>query len=350
MERSVRTVLTTGGAGYVGSHAVAALLDAGYRVIVVDNCSNVENCDGSKPACLSALERLSGCPVTFYNADLTNREALDNIFRQHPIDSVIHFAALKAVGESVERPLDYYRNNVCGTIQLLEVMRDHGVHELVFSSSAMVYGTPQYLPLDERHPVGRGCTNPYGKSKYFVEEVLQDLARSEPGRWRFAILRYFNPVGAHPSAVIGENPKGTPNNLVPYVSKVAAGELPELSVYGDDYDTTDGTGVRDYVHVVDLADGHLAALQKLEDGSIDGARVYNLGTGRGHTVLQLVSTFEEVSGRKIPYKIVERRPGDVATLVADVQRAEKELGWKATRGLREMCEDTWRWASRFGSA
>jgi len=327
----------------VGSHTIAVLLDSGYQVVVIDNYANIAR-DGEeeKPACLTVLEKLTGATITFYAADLRDKESLLEVFRKHKFDCVVHLASLKAVGESVSIPLEYYKNNIGGTINLLEAMREFGVKKMVFSSSATVYGQPEYLPLDEEHPAGRSCASPYGKSKYFIEEVLKDLSQAEPG-WSFAILRYFNPVGAHKSGLLGENPNGIPNNLMPYICKVAAGKLPEVSVFGDDYDTRDGTGLRDYIHVVDLANGHTAALAKLREGTIEGAKVYNLGTGKGHTVFELIKAFEKASKIKIPYKVVARRRGDVAILLANVQLAEKELGWKATRSLDEMCEDTWRW-------
>ncbi|XP_028936616.1 UDP-glucose 4-epimerase [Ornithorhynchus anatinus] len=343
-------VLVTGGAGYIGSHTVLELLEAGYVPVVVDNFHNAIRGAGGVPESLRRVEEVTGRTVEFEEVDVLDGAALRGLFEKHDFAAVIHFAGLKAVGESVQRPLDYYRVNLTGTIQLLETMQAHGVRKLVFSSSATVYGTPRYLPLDEGHPVG-GCTNPYGKSKFFIEEMVRDLCRAEEG-WNAVLLRYFNPTGAHPSGRLGEDPQGVPNNLMPYVSQVAVGRREVLSVFGDDYATEDGTGVRDYIHVVDLARGHIAALGKLKENC--GCKVYNLGTGTGYSVLQMVEAMERASGKTIPYRVVARRDGDVAVCYADPKLAEEELGWKAAFGLDEMCEDLWRWQKNnphgFGAA
>jgi UDP-glucose 4-epimerase len=327
-------ILVTGGAGYIGSHAVLELLRANYDVVVVDNLSN------SNEESLRRVQKLAGRPLAFHEVDLLDRAALDIVFGRHPIDAVIHFAGLKAVGESVGLPLRYYQNNVGGTLVLLEVMKAHGVRSLVFSSSCTVYGDPARVPITEDFP--RSATNPYGRSKIIIEDILTDLFRAEP-EWRLALLRYFNPVGADPSGRIGEDPAGIPNNLVPYIAQVAVGRLEALSVYGGDWPTRDGTGVRDYIHVVDLALGHLKALERLKRGP--GVVTCNLGTGRGSSVLEMVAAFEKASGRKVPYRIVARRPGDIAEAWADPSLARKELGWTATRGIEEMCVDSWRWQS-----
>jgi UDP-glucose 4-epimerase len=305
----------------------------GYTPVIVDNLIN------SRAESLKRIEEITGKKIDFYKVDLLNKPALDDIFKKYKFSHVIHFAGLKSVGESVEKPLYYYKNNLEGTMNLLEVMKAHGVFNLVFSSSATVYGIPQYLPINEDHPVG-GCTNPYGKTKYFIEEILFDLSKAEK-QWRIILLRYFNPVGSHKSGRIGEDPQGIPNNLMPYVAQVAIGRRPELRVFGGDYDTPDGTGVRDFIHVVDLALGHVAAMEKMT--KLSGCKVYNLGTGKGYSVLEMVKEFEKASGKKVPYLIVERRTGDVGSCYADPSLAEKELGWKAKRGLGEMCEDLWRW-------
>lgn len=325
-------VLVTGGAGYIGSHTCVQLLEAGYEVAVLDNLSN---------SCREAVDRvseLSGKRFAFYEADLLDYEAVDNIFAQNKFDAVIHFAGLKAVGESVAQPLRYYHNNLTGTLNLCRVMQAHGVKKLVFSSSATVYGMPKTVPIREDFPLS--CTNPYGRTKLMIEDMLRDLYISD-NSWDIALLRYFNPVGAHASGRIGENPKGIPNNLVPYITQVAVGKLPYLRVYGDDYDTPDGTGVRDYIHVEDLAAGHLLALKKLQ--SPVGVVTYNLGTGHGYSVLDMVHAFEKACGKEIPYKIEARRPGDIGTCYADPALAQKELGFTAKRGLDEMCADSWRW-------
>ena len=328
-------ILVTGGAGFIGSHTVVELLEDEQNVIVVDNLSN-----SSKEA-LDRVEDITGKSLTFYKTDLLDKDELDDIFNQHDIDSVIHFAGFKAVGESVEKPLDYYHNNITGTLYLCEVMKKHGVNDIVFSSSATVYGDPHTVPIKEDFPIT--ATNPYGRTKLFIEEILRDLHTSDE-TWNVALLRYFNPVGAHESGRIGEDPNDIPNNLMPYITQVAVGKLAELSVFGDDYPTHDGTGVRDYIHVVDLAKGHLSALEKLRDNP--GVVTYNLGTGKGYSVLDVVNAFEEASGQEIPYKITDRRPGDVASCYADPSKAEEELGWTAERDIYDMCKDAWRWQSQ----
>ncbi len=328
-------ILVTGGAGYIGSHTCVELLNAGHEVIVVDNLMN------SKFTALRRVQEITGKSLTFHKVDLLDRDALTAVFAETEIDAVIHFAGLKAVGESVEKPLYYYHNNVSGTLVLCDVMRACGVTDLVFSSSATVYGDPKTVPIREDFPLGP--TNPYGRTKLMIERILRDLHHADAA-WNVVLLRYFNPVGAHPSGRIGEDPHGIPNNLVPYIAQVAVGKLPELRVFGDDYPTRDGTGVRDYIHVVDLALGHLKALDKLPEDP--GVVTYNLGTGRGYSVLEVVKAFEEASGREIPYRVVDRRPGDVATCYADPTRAEQELDWRAERGIAEMCADVWRWQSQ----
>ena len=327
-------ILVTGGAGYIGSHTCVELLEAGYEVIVADNLSN------SKEESLRRVEAITGKRLTFHEVDLLDREALSSIFARSEIRSVIHFAGLKAVGESVSVPLRYYHNNVTGTLILCSVMMEHGVRNMVFSSSATVYGDPEKVPIREDFPLG--ATNPYGRSKLMIEVILRDLHASDAG-WNIALLRYFNPVGAHASGLIGEDPNGMPNNLMPFISQVAVGKLPMLSVFGNDYPTRDGTGVRDYIHVMDLARGHIHALKKLEQ--CPGIVTYNLGTGQGYSVLEMVRAFEKASGRKIPYRIAERRPGDIASCYADPSKAESELGWKAQRGIDDMCRDSWKWQS-----
>ncbi|XP_068514162.1 UDP-glucose 4-epimerase [Anas acuta] len=332
-------VLVTGGAGFIGSHCVLQLAQAGYEPVVVDNLHNAIAGPDGVPESLRRVQVLSRRPITFQQLDVTDGAALQELFSKHRFSAVVHFAGLKAVGESVQQPLEYYRVNLTGTIRLLEAMKAHGVKNIVFSSSATVYGDPKYLPLDENHPVG-GCTNPYGKSKYFIEEMIRDLCKADKA-WNAVILRYFNPIGAHESGMIGEDPQGIPNNLMPYVAQVAVGRREFLSVFGNDYETIDGTGVRDYIHVVDLAKGHIAALQKLKENC--GCKVYNLGTGTGYSVLQMVRAMEKASGREIKYKITARREGDVASCYANPELAERELGWKAAFGLDKMCEDLWRW-------
>ena len=325
-------ILLTGGAGYIGSHTCLMLLEKGYQVIVVDNLSN------SKAQSLKRVEKITGKHAVFYQTDLRDKKAVNHIFVQHSIDAVIHFAGLKSVAESVGQPLVYYQNNIDSTLVLCEIMQANGVSNLVFSSSATVYGNPDKVPIDENAPVKP--FNPYGRSKLFIEKILTDLYCSNKAL-NIALLRYFNPVGAHASGLIGEDPSDVPNNLMPYISQVAVGKLSFLQVYGDDYDTTDGTGVRDYIHVMDLAEGHLRALEKLDTGP--GLVTYNLGTGKGFSVLEIIAAFEKASGKKIPHKIVGRRPGDIATCYADPSFAEKELLWKARRGIDEMCADAWRW-------
>ncbi len=329
------SILVTGGAGFIGSHATLELLRAGHDVVVLDSLVN------SRREAVERVAALAGREVPFVEADVRDRAALDALFARHSVGAVIHFAGLKAVGESVEKPLSYWDANVGGSVALLEAMTKAGVRTLVFSSSATVYGDPASVPIPEDAPVGTP-SNPYGRTKLVVEQLLADVAASDPG-WRIALLRYFNPVGADSSGRIGEDPRGLPNNLMPYVAQVAVGRREALSVYGDDYPTPDGTGVRDYIHVTDLALGHLAALAHL--ATRKGIRAWNLGTGRGFSVLEVVRAFEEASGRMVPYQLVPRRPGDVARCWADPTRAEKELGWKATRGLAEMCADAWRWQS-----
>ncbi|MBE9520905.1 MAG: UDP-glucose 4-epimerase GalE, partial [Proteobacteria bacterium] len=327
-------VLVTGGAGYIGSHTCVELLEAGYEVVVLDNLVN------SSAESISRVQEITGKKMVFHKVDLLDRQAVNTVFEQEPIDAVIHFAGLKAVGESVEMPLNYYHNNITGTLVLLEVMKEHGVRNFVFSSSACVYGDPATVPITEEFPLQP--TNPYGHTKVMIEQILKDLHATDPSL-NIALLRYFNPVGAHPSGRIGEDPRGIPNNLAPYIAQVASGKLAELSVYGNDYPTDDGTGVRDYIHVMDLANGHVKALEKLAENP--GVVTYNLGTGRGYSVLEMVKGFEEAAGRKVAYKVVGRRPGDIASCYADPTKAERELSWKATRDIDEMCSDTWRWQS-----
>ncbi len=329
-------ILVTGGAGYIGSHTCVELLNEGYEVVVVDNL-----CNSSEEA-LHRVEKITGKKVTFYKADLLDKEALEKIFEKENIDSVIHFAGLKAVGESVRKPLEYYHNNITGTLILCDVMRQHGVKNMVFSSSATVYGDPAFVPITEECPKGK-ITNPYGQTKGMLEQILTDLHVADP-EWNIILLRYFNPIGAHKSGTIGEDPKGIPNNLVPYIAQVAVGKLACLGVFGNDYDTPDGTGVRDYIHVVDLAIGHVKAIKKLEDK--EGVLIYNLGTGHGYSVLDVVKAYEKACGKPIPYEIKERRPGDIASCYADPTKAKEELGWVAERGIEEMCEDSWRWQSQ----
>ncbi|ETW95595.1 UDP-glucose 4-epimerase GalE [Candidatus Entotheonella palauensis] len=328
-------ILVTGGAGYIGSHTCLELLQAGYDVVVVDNLSN------SKEEPLRRIQEITGKSLQFESTDLLDKPGLDRIFAQYDISAVIHFAGLKAVGESVAKPLYYYQNNVAGTLNLSEVMAKHQVKDLVFSSSCTVYGDPRSVPIQEDFPLS--ATNPYGRSKLMIEHILSDLHAADPS-WNIALLRYFNPVGAHISGRIGEDPHGIPNNLLPYISQVAVGRLPQLSVFGGDYPTRDGTGVRDYIHVVDLAVGHIKALQKL--AAKPGLAVWNLGTGQGYSVLEVIAAFEKASRHTIAYEIVERRPGDVAATYADPTKAKSELGWEAVRSLDEMCEDVWRWQSQ----
>jgi len=329
------TILVTGGAGYIGSHTCLELLNEDFEVVVVDNLSN------SSAESLRRVQKVTGKTLAFHKIDLLDKAALEELFLQYRFDAVIHFAGLKAVGESVTIPLRYYHNNITGTIILCELMAKYNVKNIVFSSSATVYGDPHAVPITEDFPIS--ATNPYGKTKLFIEEILKDLYKSD-NKWNITLLRYFNPIGAHESGEIGENPKGIPNNLLPFISQVAVGKLEELLVFGNDYPTPDGTGVRDYIHVVDLALGHIKALEKLIGQT--GVHIYNLGTGQGYSVLNMITAFEKVSGRKINYRIVERRAGDIAECYADPSKAEKELGWKATRGIDEMCSDSWRWQSR----
>jgi UDP-glucose 4-epimerase len=325
-------VLVTGGAGFIGSHTVVALMQAGHDPIVVDNLTN------SQPSVIRRIGEITGTAPEFHHRDVRDRDSLAELANQG-VDACIHFAALKAVGESVEKPMLYYENNVGGTIALLDVLLDAGVDNFVFSSSCTVYGDPQVLPLREDMPIG-AATNPYGWSKIMMEQVLRDVQAAHPS-WSVSLLRYFNPVGAHPSSLIGEDPTGVPNNLMPYVARVAAGLLPKVRVFGGDYPTADGTGVRDFIHVVDLAEGHVAALDKKADDP--GVHVYNLGTGKGHSVLEVIKTFEEQSGKPVPFEIVARRPGDVASSWADVKKAAEELGWTTSRDLARMCADAWSW-------
>lgn len=328
-------ILVTGGAGYIGSHTVLELLNSGNDVVVIDNL-----CNSSRES-LRRVEALTGRSVTFYEADVCDRSALQTIFAQHAIDAVIHFAGLKAVGESTQIPLKYYQNNIAATLVLCEEMERAGVFRLVFSSSATVYGDPHTVPIQEHFPTS--ATNPYGRSKLMVEEMLRDIVAADP-RWAVVLLRYFNPVGAHISGQIGEDPNGIPNNLLPYIAQVAIGRLKQLSVFGNDYPTPDGTGVRDYIHVVDLSLGHLKALQYIADRH--GVFTFNLGTGQGYSVLEMVKAFEQASGRAVPYQVVARRPGDIAVCYAKPDLAAQELGWRAERGLPEMMADTWRWQSQ----
>jgi len=330
-----RNILVTGGAGYIGSHTVVELLQAGFQVVVVDNFSN------SSPEALKRVERITGRSVTVCEADLLDEPALEEIFARHPVDAVIHFAGLKAVGESVKEPLSYYRNNIGGSLNLCAAMARHGVKNIVFSSSACVYGNPDSVPIGEDFPTRP--TNPYGHCKLMVEQILTDLQKATLGM-NVALLRYFNPVGAHSSGLIGEDPRGNPNNLMPYIAQVAVGRRKKLSVFGNDYPTPDGTGVRDYIHVVDLARGHLGAIEKLAENP--GLILCNLGTGRGYSVLEMVAAFQKASGREIPFEISARRPGDIAVCYADPSHARKVLGWQASYGVEEMCRDHWRWQEK----
>ena len=326
------SVLVTGGAGYIGSHTVVELLNENKEVIVVDNFSN------SKPEMLDKIKKITNKDFKFYELDYSNKEKMDKVFAENKIDSVIHFAGYKAVGESVEKPIEYYTNNVSGTLNLLDVMRKHNVKTIIFSSSATVYGDPEVVPLTEMCKIG-GTTNPYGSSKLFIEQILKDVYKSD-NTWDVCILRYFNPIGSHESGIIGEEPQGRPNNLMPYIVRVASGELEELSIFGNDYNTPDGTGVRDYIHVVDLAKGHIKALEKLEKEK-SGIYIYNLGTGKGYSILDMVHAFEKTTGQKIKYKITERRAGDIATCYADATKAKEELNWVAEKTLEDMCRDSW---------
>ena len=327
-------ILVTGGMGYIGSHTVVELLNSNYEVVVVDNLSN------SSILVKDRIKKITNKDFKFYNVDVTDKESLKKVFEENKIDSIIHFAAFKAVGESVEKPLEYYENNLVGALVVFELMKEFNVNNFVFSSSATVYGKPKSCPIKEDFSLS--TTNPYGATKLMIEDIMRDLSKADKNL-NLVILRYFNPIGAHESGLIGEEPKGIPNNLMPYITKVAVGQLNELSVFGDDYDTKDGTGVRDYIHVVDLAKGHVASIKKLEENP--GLLTYNLGTGEGYSVLDLVKAFEKVNNIKIPYKIIDRRPGDIDMCYADPTKAFDELGWKAERGIDEMCEDSWRWQS-----
>ncbi|MDQ1000342.1 UDP-glucose 4-epimerase [Neobacillus niacini] len=328
-------ILVTGGAGYIGSHTCVELLSVGYELIILDNFSN------SKPESLNRVQEITGKSFKVYKVDLLDRIGLEDVFSNNDIEAVIHFAGMKAVGESMMVPLHYYHNNITGTLILCDVMKKYGVRNLVFSSSATVYGMPERVPISEEFPLG--ATNPYGRTKLIVEEILRDLYVSDDS-WSIALLRYFNPIGAHESGIIGEDPNGIPNNLMPFITQVAVGKLKELQVFGSDYPTVDGTGVRDYIHVVDLANGHLKALEKAR--SSNGVEAYNLGTGTGYSVLEIVSAFEKASGKKVPYRIVDRRPGDVAVCYADPAKAKNELGWTAEKGIKDMCRDSWRWQEK----
>ena len=328
-------ILVTGGAGYIGSHTLVELIEKGYETVVVDNFSN------SSPKSIQRVEQITGKSVTLYEGDIRDAALMSKIFTEHTIDWVIHFAGLKAVGESCEKPVEYYDNNLNGTLNLIRVMRENNCKKIVFSSSATVYGTPEKLPLDETCKTG-GTTNPYGTSKFFQEIMLEDLYKADQ-EWTVVLLRYFNPVGAHASGLIGEDPKGIPNNLTPYIAKVAIGELKEIGVFGNDYPTPDGTGVRDYIHVVDLAKGHVAAIDKIQKS---GVYTYNLGTGIGYSVMDVIRSFEKACGKKLPYAVKPRRAGDIASCYSNASKAEKELGWKAEYGIDEMCASLWNWQSK----
>lgn len=328
-------ILVTGGAGYIGSHTCVELLNEGYEVVIVDNLDN------SNAKAVDRIEQITGKKVTFYEKDIRDKEAMNDIFGREKPECVIHFAGLKAVGESVQKPLEYYENNINGTLVMLDAMRKNGCKNIIFSSSATVYGDPAFIPITEDCPKGK-ITNPYGRTKSMLEEILTDLNVSDP-EWNVILLRYFNPIGAHKSGLIGEDPKGIPNNLLPYVAQVAVGKLKCLGVFGNDYDTPDGTGVRDYIHVVDLARGHVKAINKIKENP--GVKIYNLGTGNGYSVLQVVKAFSKACGHDVPYEIKPRRAGDIATCYADPSLAKKELGWVAEYGIDEMCADSWRWQS-----
>ncbi len=325
-------ILVTGGAGFIGSHTVVELINAGHEPVVIDNLSN------ASAESLNRVKKITGKDVTFYKADIRDGAALSEILDKENVDACIHFAGLKAVGESVAKPWEYYDNNIAGTLTLVDALKKHGAKNIIFSSSATVYGDPAFVPITEECPKG-SCTNPYGWTKSMLEQILSDIQKADPS-WNVILLRYFNPIGAHKSGLIGENPNGIPNNLMPYITQVAVGKREKLTVFGNDYDTHDGTGVRDYIHVVDLAKGHVLALKKIEENA--GLKIYNLGTGVGYSVLDIVKNFEEATGVKIPYVIGERRPGDIATCYASAKKAEEELGWKAEYGIKEMCEDSWR--------
>ncbi|XP_039269012.2 UDP-glucose 4-epimerase-like [Styela clava] len=334
-------ILVTGGAGYIGSHTVVDLLENGFCPVVVDNCVNAIVAEGHKtPESIRRIETITGEKVIFHNVDLCNKKDLESIFEKYKFSAIMHFAGLKSVNESVSNPMNYYEVNLGATINLIECMKAYNIFNIVFSSSATVYGIPERLPIDESHPVGNGITNPYGKTKYFIEEIFRDLAKAE-SQWKIILLRYFNPVGSHVSGLIGEDPQGPPNNLMPYVAQVAIGRRPILSIFGNDYDTPDGTGVRDFIHVVDLAKGHISALKHINE--VCGCKAYNLGTGKGYSVLEAVEAFKEASNKDIPYKFAPRRLGDLGDVHADPTLAKKELNWTANWSLSRMCEDLWRW-------
>lgn len=332
----MKNILITGGAGYIGSHIAVELLDKNYKVIVYDNLTN------SSKISVQRVEEITGKNITFYEADILDEKKLSEVFKKEKIDVVIHCAALKSVGESVKKPLEYYHNNITGTLSLLKIMRKYSCKNIIFSSSATVYGDPESVPITEDFPKGI-CTNPYGWTKSMMEQIMTDLQKSDP-EWKVVLLRYFNPIGAHKSGKIGEDPLGIPNNLLPYIAQVAVGKLDYLSVFGDDYDTVDGTGVRDYIHVVDLAKGHVLAVDKID--KLKGVSIFNLATGKGYSVLEVLKAFEKACGKKISYKIVQRREGDIAKCFADASKAYKVLGWKAKKDIDEMCEDSWRWQSQ----
>ena len=330
-------ILLPGGAGYIGSHTAVELLNAGKEIIILDNFAN------SKPSVLEAIKKITGKEFKFYNINYLDSERLEEVFKENKIEAVLNFAGYKAVGESVQKPIEYYKNNISGALVLLEVMKKYNCKKFIFSSSATVYGEPEKIPLTEECKTG-GTTNPYGTTKLFIEQILKDIYNSD-NTWDICILRYFNPVGAHESGLIGEEPQGIPNNLMPYIVRVAQGTLKELSIFGNDYNTPDGTGVRDYIHVVDLAKGHIKAIEKLNKEN-KGLFIYNLGTGHGYSVLDMVKAFEKATGKEVPYKIVERRPGDIAECYSDPKKAEEELGWKATKTLQEMCNDSWNFINK----
>ena len=332
----MKNILITGGAGYIGSHIAVELLDKNYKIIVYDNLTN------SSKISVKRVEEITGKNITFYEADILDEKKLSEVFEKEKIDVVIHCAALKSVGESVKKPLEYYHNNITGTLSLLKIMRKYSCKNIIFSSSATVYGDPASVPITEDFPKGT-CTNPYGWTKSMMEQIMTDLQKSDP-EWKVVLLRYFNPIGAHKSGKIGEDPQGIPNNLLPYIAQVAVGKLDYLSVFGDDYDTVDGTGVRDYIHVVDLAKGHVLAVDKID--KLKGVSIFNLATGKGYSVLEVLKAFEKACGKKISYKIVQRREGDIAKCFADASKAYKILGWKAKKDIDEMCEDSWRWQSQ----
>lgn len=332
----MKNVLITGGAGYIGSHVAVELLNKNYKVIVYDNLTN------SSKISVKRVEEITGKNIIFYEADILDEKKLSKVFEKENIDVVIHCAALKAVGESVKKPLEYYHNNISGTLSLLKIMRKYSCKNIIFSSSATVYGDPEKVPITEDFPKGI-CTNPYGWTKSMMEQIMTDLQKSDP-EWKVVLLRYFNPIGAHESGKIGEDPQGIPNNLLPYIAQVAVGKLDYLRVFGDDYDTVDGTGVRDYIHVVDLAKGHVLSVDKID--KLEGVSIINLATGNGYSVLEVLKAFEKACGKKISYKIVERREGDIAKCFADASKAYEILGWKAEKGIDEMCEDSWRWQSQ----